>query len=341
MEVCMKLTDKERFLLHYLKNRQISCGIDEPVKKLFIDYGCVIQTLKYNGYLIDDDYSYFLEVKSITELKKILKELSLSQSGKKDELIERIKAHTSSDQRKKICAKLYYVLTDKGIVEEEKYWIKKKKSDSLLKETVYHKILNGNYIEASLMIGEVYSKAVIPPGIGIDWNDKEGIESRAEEQLNRIKKLDFSDLENSSTFIEILTKILYYDAIIEHNLHYSITQFIYLTDETLHCKDLDTFFQKKNYIPSNSEKLFVYLDTKRYNAFQNSMKKLLKKSQYKPLPNGVFNISDSTILLWKEHQVYTLLLSKNIKGFPKTFNTYQKHKEKNSEKYQYWIAHLQ
>lgn len=337
----MELTDKERFLLHYLRNRQISWGIDAPVKKIFGDYARVIQDLKHDGYLIDDDNSYFLETKSVAELKNILKELSLSQIGKKDELIKRIKAHTSNTQREKICSELYYVLTDKGIAEEKKYWVQKKNSDSRLKETVYNKISNGNFVEASQKIGEVYSKAIIPPGIGIDWNDKERIDLRTKAELDRIKEYDFSDLENSYSFIEILTKILYYDKTIEHNLQSSITQFISLTDESLHCKDLDNFFQEKNYTPSESDKLFVYLDTKRYNAFQNNMRTLLKKSQYKPLPKGVFNISDSTILFWKEHQIYTLLMSKNIEGFPKTFNTYQKHKEKNSEKYQSWLTHLQ
>ena len=205
----MELTDKERFLLHYLKNRQISWGIDAPVKKLFGDYARVIQDLKNDGYLIDDDNSYFLETKSVAALKNILKELSLSQVGKKDELIKRIKAHTSNTQREEICSELYYVLTDKGIAEEKKYWVQKKNSDSILKETVYNKISNGNFVEASQKIGEVYSKAIIPPGIGIDWNDKERIDLRAKAELDRIEEYDFSDLENSYSFIEILTKILY------------------------------------------------------------------------------------------------------------------------------------
>lgn len=337
----MELTDNERFLLHYLKNRQISWGIDETVNKLFVHCGRVIQDLKYDGYLIDDDYSYFLETKNISELKDILKKLSLPQNGKKNELIKRIKMHTNCAQRKEICSELYYVLTKKGIAEEQKYWTQKKLSDSLLKESVRCQIMEGNYIDAAQTFGEANSNAIISPGINIDWDDKANIELKANAELERIKEYDFSDLENTPAFIETLIKIMYYDATLEHNLHVSIPHFISLTDEKIRCKELDEFFRKKNYIPSEYDKLFVYLDTKRYNAFQNNMQKLLKKPQYKPLPKGVFNISDNTIAWWKEHQTYTLLLSKNIEGFPKTFQTYQKHKEKNSEKYQSWIAHLQ
>jgi hypothetical protein len=36
---------------------------------------------------------------------------------------------------------------------------------------------------------------------------------------------------------------------------------------------------------------------------------------------------------------YENMEKQNIPGFPKTFKTYQKHKEANSEKYQAWIAY--
>lgn len=336
----MELSDKERFLLHYLKDRQIDWEIDESVKKLFRHCGRIIQDLKIAGYLVDDDHSYFLETKSIPELKDILKKLSLPQNGKKSELIERIKSHTSSVDRKEICSNLYYVLTDKGLMEEQKYWTHKKDSDYALKECVFQKISEGKYIEASQAMGNIYSKEILPPGIGTDWNDKVGIESRAKAAIDRIRNYDFSDLNNSYAFIEVLVKILYYDSIIEHNLQSSIFQFMSLLYEDIQCEKLDIFFQGKDYTPSESQKLFVYLDTKRYNAFQNHMRLLLKKNTYKPLPDGVFNINDATISGWKEYQIYSLLSSKNIEGFPKTFQTYQKHKSKNSEKYQFWITYL-
>ncbi len=336
----MELSDKERFLLHYLKNRQIKWDIDDSVKNLFPHCGSVIQDLKHAGYLIDDDYSYFLETKNMSELKNILNILSLPQNGKKGELISRIKNHTSAAERKEICSELYYVLTDKGIIEEQKYWTQKKAMDSYLKECVFRNICDGNYVKASQVMGNIYSKEIIPPGIGINWNDEVGIESRAEAELHRIRNYDFSDLDNSTDFIETLVKILYYDAMIEHNLQSSILQFMPLLTENIHCEKLDAFFKEKDYVPSESQRLFVYLDTKHYNAFQNNMKTLLKKNTYKPLPEGVFNVNDITISGWKEYQTYSLLLSKNIEGFPKTFQTYQKHKSKNSEKYQFWIAHL-
>lgn len=333
----MDLTDKERFLLHYLRNRQIKWGIDEPVKKLFGSYGRAIQNLKDSDYLVDDDHSYFLENSSIPVLKAILKDLALPVVGKKKELIDRIKENTTEAQRKKICPDLYYVLAEKGIDIDEQYKAAKKAENATLKENVKQKIEDGNFIQASLEKGKSYSKAVIAPGIGVDWTDTNEIQRRSEVQQERLKNYDFSDLKNSEPYKDLLLKTLYYDIEIEHNLYMSISNIVLQSEEKLNCPALDRFFIEKEFMPSELNKVFVYLDTKRYNAFQINMRKTLKKEKYSPLPAGKYKVDDRTIERWKELREYKELSIKDIAGFPKTFETFQKHKEQNSDKYKSWI----
>lgn len=97
------LNDNEIFLLHYLRDRKTEWKIDKPVKDLFKNYSETFSKLKQNGYLKDDNHTYFLERMNIPELKKILKSLSLSVSGNKKDLIEKIIAHTTETERSEIC----------------------------------------------------------------------------------------------------------------------------------------------------------------------------------------------------------------------------------------------
>ena len=336
----MELSDKEKFLLHYLRNRQIKWGIDESVKELFESYDQAIYNLKQSGYLIADDHSYFLETFSTSDLKAMLKDLKLPVLGKKKEFINRIKENTTEDQREKICPDLYYVLTEKGIAVDEKYKTVKRMEDTALKENIKQKIEVGNFTQASLEKGESYSRAVISPGIGVDWTDIAEIQRCAEAQQERLKNYDFSDLKNSKAYKELLFKALYYDIEIEHNLYISISKIVMQSEEKLNCPALDEFFVKKEFVPPELDKVFVYLDTKRFNAFQINMRKLLKKEKYLPLPDGKYKVDDRTIEYWKELSEYNLLSAKNIEGFPKTFQTFKKHKLQNSDKYIKWIVSL-
>ncbi len=50
-------------------------------------------------------------------------------------------------------------------------------------------------------------------------------------------------------------------------------------------------------MPSEIHKVFVYLDTKRFNTFQIQNQKFFKDKKYQPLPIGEFKVMDSTISL--------------------------------------------
>lgn len=332
-----QLSDNEIFLLHYLNGRMIKYGIDKPVKQLFPDFNKTMTSLKKNGYLEEDDHSYFLQCMNVFELKNLLKKLSLSTTGKKNELINRIISNTTEEFRESICPDLYYVLSPVGLEVDSKYIETKKENTRQMKECAFVFIKQGKFEKASLEKAKFYSSMPIPPGIGIDWSDKKQIKAQSKKCQEELKRYNFADLDNSQDYKDLLFKILYYDVEIENNLNTSIIKFIELSQEQLNCQNLDAFFEKKNYVPTENEKVFVYLDTKRYNRYQETMTKTSGSRQYNPLPPNEFKVSDSTIQLWKEYQEFSRLSNLKIKNFPKTFNTFQKHKHQNSEKYQSWI----
>lgn len=290
------LNDNEIFLLHYLRDRKTEWKIDKPVKDLFKNYSETFSKLKQNGYLKDDNHTYFLERMNIPELKKILKSLSLSVSGNKKDLIEKIIAHTTETERSEICPDLYYVLTEKALIIDEEYVAKTKSKNVALKESMYQEISAGNFTKASLLKASDYAQRPIPPGIGVNWNDTEYIATNSQKWLDIINEFDFSDLKNTNQYINLLRKTLYYDSEIENHLYNSIKKFIIPFEETLNCPDLDTFFQRKKYMPSEIHKVFVYLDTKRFNTFQIQNQKFFKDKKYQPLPIGEFKVMDSTIV---------------------------------------------
>lgn len=335
----MILNDKEKFLLHYLNGRELNRGIDKPVQKLFEHYEQHIQILKNAGYLTDDDHSYFLEIKSIPELKKILKQFMLPTSGKRAELIERIKSNTTEMQRSDLCPTLYYVLTDKGIKENASFISQRKDNTHKLKLEIYNFIKSGDFKSAVFSMCTSYSQEVIPPGIDTDWNDKEQIWENQQKMLKQIQGYELSDLNNSDAFKDMLMKCAFYDSLIEHELWHSIDLFLGDTLELMNCKNLSCFFKKYNYDPSEEQKWYTYLSTKRYNSFQLNMCKTLKNDIYRPLKPNEFAINSQTVDLWKAMQEYNMLSQKEILNFPKTFQTFQKHKAMNDDKYKAWISH--
>ena len=294
-EPSFMLDEKKSFLLHYLHHRKIEWEIDKSVQALFDDYKRVISDLRKYGYLMDDNHSFFLEEMNVTDLKTISKSLSLPAFGKKIDLIERIVNNTTPEERAAICPDLYYVLTPSGLKVDEEYTKNKRTQNILLKDNMFKDIQSKMYEQTALTKSNAYSKEVIAPGIGIDWSDTEAMKKHAQLEQQLLREYDFSDLDNSDDYKEILFQILYYDNEIEHNLLASIEKFITTCEEKINCPDLEIFFQNKGFFPSESKKIFVYLDTKRFNIFQQNMRRILKNEKYFPLPKGEFHVSDKTI----------------------------------------------
>ncbi len=289
---------------------------------------------------------------SVPELRALCKKCGLKTSKNKAELIEDIIEQTTEEERKTICDEEYYVLSPSGLKIDDEYKKKRKQETIDVKRCVENKVREGDYIGATLLKASFYSKMVIPPGIGVDWLDKVRIEESAKNRLMDLRKIDYSDLENTKQYKENLLKTLYYDQDIENDLWKSIELFIDDTGEKISCSRIDEFFKKKGYVASEKCKVYFYLDAKRYNLYIDNVNKFSEEvsrrqgkmskgeigySKQKKLEPGEYRISDATIEYYKEHDDYVTLSGLNIDGFPKTFGTYQKHKSQNSEKYQMWM----
>ena len=331
------LNEKEIFLLHYLYGRKIAWKIDDPVKSLFKDFDKELSYLFEEAYLQEDEYSFFLQQMNIKALKAVLKKLSLSLSGNKEILINRILENSTPEERKSICSDQYYVLSEKGLALNSKFIKDRKAKEECLKEKFIKAVEQNNFESAALFMAQEYSTRIIPPGIGIDWADTDQVKSMSKKELNQIKSFDFSDLLNTDFFVNRLVQIMYYDNMIEHNLWNSIEIFLLREKEAINCPSLEAYFKQKEFNPTEEQRIYTYLVTKRYNTYQLNMGKMLKDTNYKPLPSGEYLISDSEISLWKDLNEFHELSGKNIDNFPKTFATFQKHKAKKDDKYLSWI----
>lgn len=160
----------------------------------------------------------------------------------------------------------------------------------------------------------------------------------------------FDDLNNSDHYKECLRRA--YEAG-NKNFYTSIPENI-PQDEKFACPALDDFLNAKGFILNDYQKINIYLLTlywnehcRKMNEWQDQQIKRLKElhitpslaKPYKAYSNHGWNVTDQTLAACHEEYEYARYKELDIPGFPKTYRTYQKHKEANSEKYQAWIAY--
>jgi hypothetical protein len=104
-----------------------------------------------NNHLVKSDPLYNVEKAKVNEIKEILKKYDLKVSGRKRELIERIKTNLSEKDIKSNFQGSYYVLTDKGrdIVKKNNHIIYYHKSKYLhvISLEKYHDLLKDSNID--------------------------------------------------------------------------------------------------------------------------------------------------------------------------------------------------
>ena len=208
------LDKNTEFLLHYLGQRDVKWKIDKPVIDLFGGKKQTQERIKFlydEGYLVEDDHSYFLTRSNISQLKEILKGLSLSDKGKKQDLIDRIIENTTAEQRNKICPDLFYVLTDKAQEINDAYMAKQRENNRQYKAAILSSTLSGDIHAAEVATAEYNSRSIIQPA-GVDWMDENEINRSVKNYKERFRFYDFSDLNNSPNYKDMLCRILYYEA---------------------------------------------------------------------------------------------------------------------------------
>ena len=113
------LTSLEKSFLVYMNNLNI---VNPNIAQYWsyeygINYKKCIEKFLCSGYLRVSTHTEALHSLTVTELKTILKENGLKQSGKKDDLLNRIQEVLTEDDIKKYVSdnNLVFILTDKGI----------------------------------------------------------------------------------------------------------------------------------------------------------------------------------------------------------------------------------
>lgn len=166
------LTSTQKYFLKQMHGQ----SIENPtvyaywIYEYSLDFEKVMAKFLSNGYLQVSNSFFEVELLKVDELKNILRKHSLSTSGKKAELIQRIKNNISSEQ---LTAELgshnkKYALTEKGkeaLTGLPNSMTKNLELEDLCLKYIFNKQLN----EAYKLVCENELNKIIPRGIGMDW----------------------------------------------------------------------------------------------------------------------------------------------------------------------------
>ncbi|WP_027640412.1 SAP domain-containing protein [Enterocloster clostridioformis] len=169
------LSSVEKYFLKQMSEQ----SIENPtvyaywVYEYSLNFETTMTKLLVNNYLQISDSFADLDYLTVVELKSILKQSGLSVSGKKAELIQRIKTNISIDQ---LSASLNdknkrYMLTSKG--KEAIAGLPKSMTKNLeLEDHCLECIFKNNINEAYKLVCENELNKTIPRGIGMNWKQE-------------------------------------------------------------------------------------------------------------------------------------------------------------------------
>ena len=220
-----------------------------------------------------------------------------------------------------------YCATDLGKNEIKEFRIKEKERHNVKINDIIENAFVGDFVSAYNARVKYEKESIIPHGIGMDYE----YISKNNFQINRYiedaNNLDLSDIQNSEKFktqlrnlrvgISILGERFYIDDSIKSKFC-----------EELKCPNLDYQLSLKSRF-KNPNKLYIYYEQKCYNLNMN-----VKNW------DGIFDLKgyDCTDPFNNAYADYLEMKEKQIEGFPKTFQTFYKHMNMKSDKYNKWIG---
>jgi hypothetical protein len=151
----------------------------------------------------------------------------------------------------------------------------------------------------------------------------------------------FDDINNSKEYKECLSKV-YAGGI--KNFGILIRDYIPKT-ERFCCPALDSFLDRYGYDLNDESKIEIYLSTayweEWYQKMINSPIITDKSKIYDPMSDSMCGwvVNENRLNYLQKWSDYELLKTKNIPGFPKTFDTFCRHREKYSDKYKEWMSY--
>ena len=215
----------------------------------------------------------------------------------------------------------------------------------------------GKSKEASRVRQQAYAKD--PPGsIDIDWSDWAAIWAKDNRYLSYLNAEKFSDLKNSKRYIESLKASIFVDYLFGFRDAWGVECHREFCQESICCPLLDKFLRKMDLEEETRD--IVYMTTVKQNIetkiYIDSAKKMGLNTTKHPhmtyiykngeyyigIPKGtpedqVRRVLDGRRKFLNDYALFEQCSVCGIEKFPKTFQTFQKHKKENSEKYQLWM----
>ena len=220
-------------------------------------------------------------------------------------------------------------------------------------ETCFAYAINGDYMHASRTRQQAY--ALNPPGsIGVNWDCWEEIWARDSRYLDFLNLEDFSDVDNSPRKIESLKVGIFIDYLFDFKDCWGVRKQSTMLDEAFRSEALESFLKANAWDFKSENREIIYTQTKKQNIsakiyYESIIGKGLNDTVhphiyengeyylgfYPGTPESTINARRSWLKIYDE---FINMSNANIDKFPKTFQTYHKHKLANSAKYQAWIA---
>lgn len=221
----------------------------------------------------------------------------------------------------------------------------------ILAEKCLQEALKGDFLTTSRIRQQAYS--LDPPGtIGVNWDNFVEIWEKDSNYLTYLNCEDFSDMNNTPQRIASLRAGIFIDYLFGFRDMWGVKRQCELSDEQFKSDKLENFLIKENWVFECENRELIYAQTKEKNISAKLYYDAIKKNGTKDsIHPHIFNIGEyylgfsadtPQIIIdsrrkWLENYDQFLKMSKlGIESFPKTFQTFEKHKQQNSEKYQIW-----
>ena len=197
--------------------------------------------------------------------------------------------------------------------------------------------------------------ALNPPGsIGIDWNNWETIWKFDSRYLKYLLDEDYSDCENTERKIEYIQSGIFIDYLFDFRDCWGVLRQAEIYEEQFISSKLQKYLLSQNWIFESENPEIIYTNTKKKNISARIYYDSIKENGFNDIArpiifgNGEYDLgfppnADEKIVegrrKWlKNYNMFLSMQKAGIEKFPKTFQTFEKHRIAQSNQYQKWIS---
>jgi len=212
--------------------------------------------------------------------------------------------------------------------------------------------LKGNFKKAAHLRQKAY--AFDQSGFNGDfWENWSTVWESDSRYLRYLELENFSDMDNSQEFISAFKAAIFIDQLFCFRDFWAIDTVRMSTEEIFQSSLLESFLVSKRWTFNCEVRAHIYARTKEHNISAKIYNDSLRKNKSQSLrPSHIYPIGEYDLgfaegtpehvvegrrLLLANIDQYQDMSKYQIEKFPKTFQTFEKHKRANSEKYQEWM----